>query len=222
VHERLGPQAARGWTPTRGEGATAGEPAQYRRSPSGPSSKGNAGVMQAASAPGTFGCRCTRYTQRCTTTTRPISMRILFLCLLLGLPLGGWAQGVSPKTPPDASSTGAPVLVPVLAPALAYAEQLPAFAGGAPALRRYLAAALVYPPAARLRALSGTVVVQFVVDEQGRVVDAAVARTSDPVFAAEATRVVYLMPWWTPGRDQGRPVRVRCTLPIVFTYKRGG
>lgn len=150
-------------------------------------------------------------------------MRDLLLFLLLGLvlPVTARAQLVATALVRAGATSGteSSLSVPVV---VDYAEEMPAFAGGDPALRRYFAAKLVYPPEALKRRLSGTVVVQFVVDEQGRAVDAAVVRTSDPVFDAEAKRVVYLMPWWLPGREHGRAVRVRRTLPIVFTYKRAG
>lgn len=143
--------------------------------------------------------------------------RYFFLPLGLGLSFSSHAQQANATAQAGEARTGGAAALPVRD----YAEEMPRFTGGAPALRRYLAAKLVYPAEAVQRHLSGAAVVQFVVDEQGRAVDAAVVRTSDPVFDAEARRVVYLMPWWAPGREHGRPVRVRCTLPIVFTFKRG-
>ena len=101
-----------------------------------------------------------------------------------------------------------------------YAEQMPAFAGGETALHQFLNAHLIYPPEAFKAGRSGQVVVQFVVDEQGRTRDVEVVRTSDPEFDAAARHVVLIMPWWTPGLDQGQPVRVKCTLPIIFTFRR--
>jgi protein TonB len=103
---------------------------------------------------------------------------------------------------------------------LNYAEQMPAFAGGEVALHRYLATQIKYPAAAWQRGQSGQVVVQFVVDEQGRVLDPIVVKTTAADFNEEARRLVWLMPRWEPGRDHGQPVRVRCTLPIVFTFRR--
>ena len=146
-------------------------------------------------------------------------MRNLFCWLLLALPFTGRGQVANTVSQPNGANGAGPSTIPAV---LDYAEEMPVFAGGVPALRQYFATHLTYPPEAVKRTLSGTVVVQFVVDEQGRAVDVAVVRASDPVFDAEAKRVVYLMPWWTPGREHGRPVRVRCTLPLVFTYKRGG
>ena len=103
---------------------------------------------------------------------------------------------------------------------LDYAERMPAFPGGLVALHQFLTTHLIYPVEAFKAGRSGQVVVQFVVDEQGRTRDVEAVRTSDPEFDAAAKRVVLVMPWWTPGAEKGQPVRVRCTLPIIFTFRR--
>ena len=101
-----------------------------------------------------------------------------------------------------------------------YADEMPAFPGGDAAFHRYLEQKIVYPADARLQNLSGTVVVRFVIDEAGRVVDAEVVRGCGHGFDEEALRLVRLMPWWTPGRLAGRPVRVARTMPIAFRVTR--
>lgn len=68
--------------------------------------------------------------------------------------------------------------------------------------------------------LSGTVVVQFVVDEQGRPLDPAAIKASSPELSAGVIRLVRLMPWRTPGRQQDQPVRVRCTRAVQLTFRR--
>lgn len=97
---------------------------------------------------------------------------------------------------------------------------MPAFPGGDAAFHRYLEQKIVYPADARLRNISGTVVVRFVVDEAGRVVDAEVVRGCGHGFDEEALRLVRLMPWWTPGRLAGQPVRVARTMPSSFRLTR--
>lgn len=123
------------------------------------------------------------------------------------------ATGPEPSMGGPAHGTNEPVV-------LDYAEQMPAFPGGATALHQFLASHLTYPPEAFKAGRSGKVVVQFVVDEQGRTRDVEAVRTSDPAFDAAARHVVMIMPWWTPGLDKGQPRRVRCTLPIIFTFRR--
>jgi len=142
-------------------------------------------------------------------------MQILFLFLLLGISLPVLCQTPTLSTlvqGPEASGSSPAVR--------AYADEMPAFPGGEVALHRYLLAKTTYPAEAKRRGLSGVVVMQFTVDEQGRVLDPTAVKASSPDFTAEALRLVRLMPWWTPGREQGQPVRVRCTLPIQFTFKR--
>ncbi|MBJ6111655.1 TonB family protein [Hymenobacter sp. BT523] len=125
------------------------------------------------------------------------------------------AQAVlaAPPTGPSAPETAAPPTV------LAYAEQMPAFPGGEEAFRRYLSAKTRYPPEAERLNLSGTVYVRFVVDEAGRIRDAEVVKGVGAGLDEEALRLVRLMPWWTPGRQHGQPVRVQRTLPISFRLR---
>ncbi|MDO7884567.1 energy transducer TonB [Hymenobacter cheonanensis] len=138
-----------------------------------------------------------------------------YLPLLLGftrVALVGQAQPFQATEPLGPAGASPPVLN--------YAEQMPAFPGGEVALHRYLASHITYPPDAMRRGLSGQVVVQFVVDEQGRVLDPMVVKTTNAAFNDEARRLAWLMPRWAPGREHGQAVRVRCTLPITFTFKR--
>jgi protein TonB len=138
-----------------------------------------------------------------------------FLPLSIGFALtivAGQAQTFQATEPLGSAGASPPVLN--------YAEQMPAFPGGEVALHRYLATQTKYPAESFRRGLSGQVVVQFVVDEQGRVLEPRVVKSTDADFNAEALRLVWLMPWWTPGRQEQQAVRVRCTLPISFTFKR--
>ena len=109
-----------------------------------------------------------------------------------------------------------------LAPApvvLTYAEEMPVFPGGDEAFYRYLKAKIHCPAEAEHLNLSGTVYVRFVVDEEGRIRDAQVIKGCGHGLDEEALRLVRLMPWWTPGREQGKPVRVQRTMPISFRLR---
>lgn len=99
---------------------------------------------------------------------------------------------------------------------LTYADEMPAFPGGDLAFHRYLVQKINYPAEALRRNLSGTVYVRFVVDEEGRIRDAEVAKGSGNGFDEEALRMVRMMPWWSPGRVNGKTVRVLRVLPIIF------
>ena len=95
-------------------------------------------------------------------------------------------------------------------------EQQAEFPGGQAALMQWLSKNIKYPAIAQENGVSGRVIVQFVVNRDGSIVDAVVARGVDPYLDKEAIRVVNTMPKWKPGEQRGKPVRSRFTLPVVF------
>ena len=100
-------------------------------------------------------------------------------------------------------------------------EDMPTFNGGDPAteFRKYVAQNLRYPEIAAENGISGRVIVQFVVNKVGTVVDAYVARGVDPALDKEALRVVMSSPKWTPGKQRGKAVKVMFTFPINFVLQ---
>jgi len=73
----------------------------------------------------------------------------------------------------------------------------------------------VYPYEARVTGRPGEVLVAFVVDETGHVLDPHVLRSSDPVFEAPTLRAV--AKWrFEPGRSHGQVVRFRMAVPVAF------
>jgi periplasmic protein TonB len=97
-------------------------------------------------------------------------------------------------------------------------EDMPTFNGGDPAVefRKYIAENMKYPQIASENGISGRVIVQFVVNSKGNVVDAVIAASVDPALDKEALRVVLSSPPWTPGKQRGKPVKVFYTFPINF------
>ena len=95
-------------------------------------------------------------------------------------------------------------------------ENQPEFPGGASALMQYLSKNIKYPTISQENGVQGRVIVQFVVNKDGSIVDPVVARSVDPYLDKEAIRVVSSMPKWKPGMQRGKPVRVRYTLPVAF------
>lgn len=95
-------------------------------------------------------------------------------------------------------------------------EQNPMFPGGEAALLKYLQKNLKYPAQAQDNGIQGRVMVQFVVNKDGSVVEPKIIRSVDPSLDKEAMRVVSAMPKWTPGKQRGKTVRVRYTLPVTF------
>jgi TonB family protein len=95
-------------------------------------------------------------------------------------------------------------------------EKPPTFQGGDKALFEYLHKTIVYPAAADKNSIQGTVVVTFIVREDGSITDATCVKDIGGGCGAEAVRVVGLMPNWNPGQTQGKNVPVRYTLPVRF------
>lgn len=98
-------------------------------------------------------------------------------------------------------------------------EEMPEFPGGDVALRKYIAANLKYPVIAQENGVQGKVYVSFVVDADGGISNAKVARSVDPSLDKEALRVVNSLPKWKPGKQRGKPVRVSFTVPINFVLQ---
>ena len=95
-------------------------------------------------------------------------------------------------------------------------EQPPEFEGGLEAMYKYLAKNVKYPASARRMNIEGSVFVGFVVDADGRISEAAIIKGISADCDKEALRVVQSMPKWRPGKQSGRPVRVKYVLPIKY------
>jgi protein TonB len=98
-------------------------------------------------------------------------------------------------------------------------ENMPEFPGGELALRKFIANAIKYPVIAQENGIQGKVYVNFVVDKDGSVSQARIARGVDPSLDKEALRVVNTLPKWKPGMQRGKPVRVSYTVPISFVLQ---
>jgi TonB family protein len=92
----------------------------------------------------------------------------------------------------------------------------PEFPGGIEKMYVFIRKELRYPEAAKAQRKEGKVYVEFVIEEDGRIVDPKVIRGLDPDMDAEAMRIVRAMPDWIPGSLDGRPLRTRMVLPISF------
>jgi TonB family protein len=95
-------------------------------------------------------------------------------------------------------------------------DEMPEFPGGMQALIDFLKANVQYPEAAKQAGASGRVTTSFVVGEDGVCRDFKVLRGVSPELDAEALRVLGLMPKWSPGKQDGKPVPVRYTVPVTF------
>lgn len=95
-------------------------------------------------------------------------------------------------------------------------EEMPEFPGGPAEMMKYLNNNIRYPTIAQENGIEGRVIVQFVVNSDGSIVDANVVRSVDPFLDKEALRVINSMPKWKPGKQRGKSVRVKYTLPVMF------
>ena len=96
-------------------------------------------------------------------------------------------------------------------------ESMPEFPGGQQALFKYLSENVKYPVIAQENGIQGRVICQFVVNIDGSIVDVEVVRSGgDPSLDKEAIRVIKSMPKWKPGKQRGKPVRVKYTVPVNF------
>ncbi|MBO4720621.1 MAG: TonB family protein, partial [Prevotella sp.] len=100
-------------------------------------------------------------------------------------------------------------------------EEMPQFPGGAPKLMEYLSQNIRYPKEAMEADKQGRVIVTFVVDKDGSIRDARVVKSVDPLLDAEGLRVISSMPNWTPGKQSGKAVNVKYTVPITFRLDGG-
>ena len=95
-------------------------------------------------------------------------------------------------------------------------EEMPQYPGGSAAMMTFLRDNIKYPADAVKDSIQGRVIVQFVVDKQGNVVNPTLMRKVHPSLDAEALRVVGAMPKWKPGKQNGEVVNVKYTLPVTF------
>jgi TonB family protein len=96
-------------------------------------------------------------------------------------------------------------------------EQMPEFPGGMKAMTKFIGDSLYYSYRARRAQIQGTVYVSFLVETSGKVSDVHVLKGLGYGLDQQALRVVKAMPRWNPGRQSGRPVAVRYSLPIRFS-----
>ena len=98
-------------------------------------------------------------------------------------------------------------------------EVMPQFPGGQIAMLQYLMKNIKYPEQAMKEGIQGRVAVRFIVEKDGSISDVKPILSVHPLLNKEAVRVVESMPKWTPGKHNGKPVRVRFNLPVMFKLK---
>jgi TonB family protein len=128
-------------------------------------------------------------------------MKKLFLMILLALPVIGFAQK-------ERDENNKEILI--------FAEQMPDFPGGVQALYQYLGKNIRYPLDMRKQKVEAKVIATFVVDAKGRIKNIEVVNKVPQQFTDETIRVLKRMPVWIPGKQNGKPVNVKYTLPVDY------
>jgi protein TonB len=98
-------------------------------------------------------------------------------------------------------------------------DVVPSFPGGEDAMLRFLKKHLQYPLDARESNITGRVYVSFIIDENGKVTEIKVVRGLGYGTDDEVSRVVRIMPDWSPGKYQGKNVKTSLVMPVFFSLK---
>jgi TonB family protein len=96
----------------------------------------------------------------------------------------------------------------------------PEFRGGKEGWRDYLSRTIKYPRDAAERGISGVVVIQFVVDKEGKLTDAKAMKSLYPTLDEEATRIFSWSQKWVPAKMRGIPIQVKYSQPVRFSLPR--
>jgi len=103
---------------------------------------------------------------------------------------------------------------------LIVADEMPSLPGGEAAIRESIGRNLRYPESALERNIDGKVFVKFIVTKDGSVANVTISRSVDSSIDEEAIRVVKMLPKFTPGKKDGKPVNVWYSLPISFQLNK--
>ncbi len=119
------------------------------------------------------------------------------------------------KNPVSFIGNPVPISEPEVEPEVPFvnAEVMPSFPGN---VFKFLSENVNYPIIAIETGIQGKVICQFTVNKDGSIVDIDVVRGVHPSLDKEAVRVIKSMPKWSPGKQRGKAVRVKYTLPVHF------
>ncbi|MBN2890250.1 MAG: energy transducer TonB [Bacteroidales bacterium] len=95
-----------------------------------------------------------------------------------------------------------------------FVEEMPVFEGGDIALRLFIAQNMVFPFQYIECDILSTIYIRFVVLKTGEIANLEIIRGTDYFLDLEALKVVSLLPNFTPGKQNGKPVNVYFSLPV--------
>lgn len=99
---------------------------------------------------------------------------------------------------------------------LVVVDQMPQFPGGEKEMMRFIKFNLHYPSSAQANGVQGTVILNFVVNREGKITNIKVVKGIGFGCDEESIRVMEKMPAWSPGKQRGQTVLVSFTMPIRF------
>lgn len=97
-------------------------------------------------------------------------------------------------------------------------EQMPVYPGGTEKLVEFLRDEVLYPEKAKMNGVTGTNVVEFVVEKDGCVANVKVKTPFNPICDEESERAVMAMSPWQPGKNEGKLVRCFFEVPITYGH----
>jgi len=100
-----------------------------------------------------------------------------------------------------------------------WAEEMPKYPGGDSELMKFFSQNIVYPEIAKRAGVEGKVILSFVLDISGNIIDIKVLKSIGAGCDEEAVRVLKIMPGWIPGKQNGNPVLTRINIPVVFKLR---
>ena len=95
-------------------------------------------------------------------------------------------------------------------------SEQPSFPGGMQEMMKFISENRKYPAEAKAKEIHGKVIVAFVVERDGSLSDVKIRRGIGYGCDEEAIRLIKSMPKWTPGKQNGKAVRVSFMLPVTF------
>ena len=87
----------------------------------------------------------------------------------------------------------------------------------AQAVATFISEHVSYDRKMKKRGLEGTVIVRFVVEQDGSIGDIEIVRGVDPALDDQVVEAVRDFPAFQPGEQRGKAVRVQYALPVRFS-----
>lgn len=98
-------------------------------------------------------------------------------------------------------------------------EEMPTYSGGMAELMRFVYKNFKYPKEVEELGIQSRIMCTLVINEDGSISDIKVVRSVHPLYDAEFVRVVEAMPKWNPGKHNGKPVKVKYTIPMTMCLR---